>query len=62
MANSVPESATTPKKKLEFFRAEAQAYMEKHGCRWSEATLAIKKKYPEARAAFGAPEPSPARW
>jgi signal peptide peptidase SppA len=37
------------------FREMAAAYQEKHKCRWSEATLAIKKKYPEAREAFGAP-------
>lgn len=37
------------------YRAEALAYQEKHKCRWSEATLAIKKKYPEARVFFGAP-------
>ncbi len=33
----------------------ATAYQEKHKCRWSEACLAIKKRHPEARAAFGAP-------
>jgi len=37
------------------YREMAQAYKEKHNCRWSEACLAIKKRYPEARAFFGAP-------
>lgn len=37
------------------YREMALAHQEKHKCRWSEATLAIKKKYPEAREAFGAP-------
>lgn len=55
MAGSIPDSANTPEKKLEFFRAEAQAYMKKHECRWSEATLAIKRRFTEAREAFGAP-------
>lgn len=37
------------------YRQMAHDYQEKHKCRWSEATLAIKKRYPEAREAFGAP-------
>jgi signal peptide peptidase SppA len=37
------------------FRAMAVAYQKEHKCRWSEACRQIKKKYPEALAAFGGP-------
>lgn len=40
---------------LEHARQLANEYMREHGCRWSEACLAIKRKHPEARALFGAP-------
>ena len=36
------------------YREMAIAYQKEHGCRWSEACLAIKRKHPEARQAFGA--------
>jgi len=42
-------------KTIEDYRELAEAYREKHNCRWSEACLAIKRRYPESRAAFGAP-------
>lgn len=45
----------TREEQLAKYRAMAQQYMEKHNCRWSEACLAIKRQYPEARVAFGAP-------
>lgn len=38
------------------YRQLAADYQEKHHCRWSEACLAIKKRYPEARDFFGAPK------
>jgi len=38
------------------YRDLAQAYQKKHKCRWSEACLEIKRKYPESREAFGAPQ------
>lgn len=33
----------------------AKEYQEKHKCRWSEACLEIKRRYPDSRAVFGAP-------
>jgi hypothetical protein len=42
-------------KTIQHWRALATTYMAEHKCRWAEACLAIKKKYPEAREAFGAP-------
>lgn len=33
----------------------ARDYQKEHKCRWSEACLAIKKRYPESRAVMGAP-------
>lgn len=44
-----------PMTKSEFL-ALAQAYQEKHNCRWSEACRQIKKKYPEALVCFGGPD------
>ncbi|MDC0934766.1 hypothetical protein OAS39_00665 [Pirellulales bacterium] len=41
--------------------AMARAIMKERGCRWSEACLEIKRKYPEAAAAFGAPQIDPAK-
>jgi len=46
---------TEKTKTLEKYREQARAYMDDHQCRWSEACLAIKRKYPESRSAFGAP-------
>lgn len=37
------------------FHAMATQYMKEHKCRWSEACLEIKRRYPESRAVFGAP-------
>ncbi|MGD9632549.1 MAG: S49 family peptidase [Pirellulales bacterium] len=37
------------------FRQLARAYMEKNKCRWAEACLEIKRKYPEAQTFFGLP-------
>lgn len=37
------------------YRAMANEYMSQHKCRWSEACLEIKRRYPESRAFFGAP-------
>ncbi len=34
------------------FTALAFAYQEKRKCSWQQATLAIKRKFPEARAYF----------
>ena len=39
------------------YRQLANVYMREHKCRWTEACLAIKKRFPESRASFGAPEP-----
>ncbi|TWT29314.1 hypothetical protein KOR34_52240 [Posidoniimonas corsicana] len=39
------------------YRELAEEYMDKHKCRWSDACLAIKRRYPEAIAAFGGPPP-----
>ncbi|QDT75754.1 hypothetical protein [Lacipirellula limnantheis] len=57
MPQATPASVgSSPEAKREFFHAEALAYQKSHNCRWSEATLAIKKRYAEAREAFGAPK------
>ena len=46
---------TVKEQQLVKFRELATQYQEKHKCRWSEACLAIKRRYPESRAVFGAP-------
>lgn len=46
----------TDDQKLDTFRAMAKEYMAEKKCRWSEACLELKRRYPEARVAFGAPE------
>jgi hypothetical protein len=51
-------AGATAAAKLEHYRAQAHAYMAAHKCRWSEATLAVKRKFPEACEVFGAPEPA----
>jgi hypothetical protein len=50
-------AAMTEAEQLNLFRKMATQYATEHKCRWSEACLAIKKLYPEARAAFCAPPP-----
>ncbi len=45
----------TPEQKLSMFRQMAEEYCKEHGCRWAEACLAVKRRYPESRTAFGAP-------
>ena len=50
-------TTATKEKTIEDFRQEATAYMKEKKVRWSEACLAIKKKYGNAACkAFGAPE------
>jgi hypothetical protein len=44
----------------EKFIAMAEAYMKETGCRWSEACLSIKQRYPAAREVWGAPPKQPA--
>jgi len=48
-------TAAEKTKTLDKYREMAQAYMQEYSCRWSEACLAIKRRNPGARAAFGAP-------
>jgi len=45
----------TTKRTIVDYREMAQAYMDRHKCRWSEACLEIKRRNPGARSAFGAP-------
>jgi len=53
--------STEPKWTIERARAAAQEYMREHGCRWSEACLEIKRRYPETQALFGVPAAAPDR-
>lgn len=39
----------------------ARDYMRETGCRWAEACLEIKRRYPESRESFGAPPLDPRR-
>jgi hypothetical protein len=41
--------------RLDHFRQLASEFKQEHKCTWAQACLAIKRKYPEAREAFGAP-------
>jgi hypothetical protein len=43
------------KKDIEYFRQLAHEYMREHGCRWSVACLAIKRRHPEACEVWKAP-------
>lgn len=54
-------AATGEVKTLEHFRQLAREYMREHGCKWSEACLEIKRRYPESRALWGAPPPDESR-
>lgn len=48
-------SSGEPESTLDYFQL-AKDYQQQHKCRWSEACLEIKHRYPESREVFGAPK------